>query len=188
MPAEFDQSSVSGESWWPLVYEELRWIASKHMSDERRGHTLQTTGLVHEVYLRLAANIPEAGWSNRRQFFGYATEAMRRILVEHARKRLTKKRGGDLKRQELRDMPGPLALPPEDVLAVHDVLDRLIEESPAIAEVVRLRIFCGASLDDVAGILGIARSTVHSRWEYGKARLCAMMNGNVPNSSVEDTS
>jgi RNA polymerase sigma factor (TIGR02999 family) len=163
------------ETWWPVVYQELRSLAAGYMTAERAGHTLQTTGLVHEVYLRLAKQVPVAKWSSRGYFLAVASELMRRILVEHARKRLAQKRGGGVRQRILVDVAGPVPLAPADLLAVHEALDQLVEESPLVAEVVRLRIFGGLSLDDIAEANGIARSTAHRRWSYGKARLWALM-------------
>jgi RNA polymerase sigma factor (TIGR02999 family) len=115
--------------------------------------------------------------SDRHRFFSLASEMMRRILVDHARKRLAQKRGRDRTRIWDTDLAEHIPLAPADIMAVHEALDRLAMESPTIAEVVRLRIFAGLSLDDAAEALEVGRSTIHRRWNYGKARLMALMKG-----------
>jgi RNA polymerase sigma factor (TIGR02999 family) len=159
----------------PLVYDELRRLAAHKLAQEKAGHTLQATALVHEAYLRLV-NQPEArarDWKGRGHFFAAAAEAMRRILVESARRKASLKRGGDQARQPL-DLAGvPLRRPPEELLAVHDALDALAGIDPRAAEVVKLRYFAGFTLDEAAEILGISPRTADSLWAYARAWLFA---------------
>ena len=136
---------------WPLVYDELRRLAGALMARERAGHTLDTTALVHEAYLRLAGD-PEAGFANRRHFFAAAAQAMRRILVEHARGKGRRKRGGG--RREHPDLDALTAGgPAEDLLALHDALDEFAAHDPVKARLVELRFFAGR--EDVLNDLGL---------------------------------
>ena len=158
------------------VYGELRKIAEHCMAKERRDHTLQTTALVHEAYLRLV-HAPDVAWENRAHFYGAAAEAMRRILVEHARARGRDKRGGGAARMPL----GLVDLASEgdsiDILAVDDALAKLATEDESIAQVVRLRFFAGLSVDETAFALKRSRRTVHREWSYARARLYQLMTG-----------
>jgi RNA polymerase sigma factor (TIGR02999 family) len=156
----------------PLVYDELRRLAARRLAQEKPGHTLQATALVHEAYLRLVGNSP-AYWNGRAHFFAAAAEAMRRILVESARRRASLKRGGARARQPLDDLDIPLQRPPEELLAVHDALDRLAETDPRAAELVKLRYFAGFTLDEAAEALGISARTADNVWAYARAWLFA---------------
>jgi RNA polymerase sigma factor (TIGR02999 family) len=153
----------------PLVYDELRKLAAARMAAEAPGHTLDSTALVHEAYLRLVGNQQFEG---RGHFFAAAAEAMRRILVDHARSRTAAKRGGgrrvtvDLDRLSGTD-------PDEDVLAVHDALDRLAAVEPRVANLVSLRYFGGRTLREAAEDLGIAPRTADAWWAYARAWLAA---------------
>jgi RNA polymerase sigma factor (TIGR02999 family) len=158
----------------PVVYEELRRLARAQMVQERPGHTLQATALVHEVFLRLIGDAPQH-WDSRRHFFAVAAEAMRRILVEHARARQALKRGGGQQRIDLHDdhLP-PIACPCDgiaDLLALNEALDRLAEEAPAKAELVKLLYFSGLSLEEAAAALGVSRSSAYRDWVYARAWL-----------------
>src|SRR5206468_10747391 len=122
----------------PAVYEELRRLAAHKMASEAPGHTLQPTALVHEAWMRLAAS-NQQNWQNRAHFFAAAAESMRRILVEHARRKQSLKRGGGIEHEELDESVLTLTAPPEELLAVHEALDQLAREDPAAAELVNLR-------------------------------------------------
>lgn len=155
---------------FPLVYDQLRHIARRRMSDEKVAHTLQPTALVHEVYLRLSAN-GEAIWSDKTQFFFAAAEAMRRILIDYARARGQTKRGGGRLRLSLNilDLAYEAQIP--EILAVDEVLLRLEEMSPTVAAVVRLRFYAGLKVEETAAALGISERTVRREWTYARARL-----------------
>jgi RNA polymerase sigma factor (TIGR02999 family) len=160
----------SAEALLPLVYCELRKLAARKMALEPAGHTLQATALVHEVWMRLCQEQhPE--WKNREHFYAVAAEVMRRILVDRARRRLSRKRGGDMVRVELDAVEIPV---PEDdtlILRVHEALGRLESEDPEKAEVVKLRFFVGLDRAEVAAILGISERTVQRHWTFAKAWL-----------------
>jgi RNA polymerase sigma factor (TIGR02999 family) len=158
------------ERLYQAVYDELRLLAESSMRKERAGHTLQPTALVNEVYLRLN---PGAGdWQNRRHFFGAAAQAMRRILVDHARRKRAEKRGAGHERVTLSDLD--ISAPEEDldVLAVNDALDRLANEDARLAEVVSLRFFANMSIEDTARALELSAATVKRDWTFARAWLC----------------
>src|SRR5262245_25346136 len=145
----------ASEQLLPLVYEELRQLASQKLAHEKPGQTLQATALVHEAYLRLVDGNPSPGWNGRGHFFGAAAEAMRRILVERARQKQSHKSGGRLNRFSL-DEADPVEFDDaEKLLAIDDILDRLAGESPEAAELVKLRVFAGMTVDEAADALGI---------------------------------
>lgn len=158
----------------PLVYEQLRQIAAARMAGERRDHTLQATALVHEAYARMMGP-GEVAWVNRKQFFFAAAEAMRRILIEHARGRARLKRGGPgLKRKDL-DFSAVADLAREDrsdeVIALDEALRRLEGEKPRVAQVVHLRFYGGLSVEEAAEALGVSARTVNLDWTYARAWL-----------------
>jgi RNA polymerase sigma factor (TIGR02999 family) len=157
----------------PLVYDELRSLAAARLASERPGQTLQATSLVHEAYLRLVGGGQSDGWGGRGHFFAAAAEAMRRILVEHARRKHRLRHGGDLQRQPLDGNDPAAASGPDavDLLALSDALDRFKVASPRRAELVKLRYFAGLTLPEVAGILGVSQSTAEADWTYAKAWL-----------------
>jgi RNA polymerase sigma factor (TIGR02999 family) len=156
----------------PLVYDELRKLAAQRMAQEKPGQTLQPTALVHEAYLRLVGNGGDR-WDNRGHFFAAAAEAMRRILVENARRKQTGKRGGRRARQDIERNDFPVDSPhdPLEVLAVHEALDRLAQKSPRKAELAKLRYFLGCTMAEAAQILGIAEATAEQDWTYTRAWL-----------------
>ncbi len=159
----------------PLVYEELRRLAAQKMAQEVPGQTLQATALVHEAYLRLVGgNAASAAqpWDSRGHFFAAAAEAMRRILVENARRKRSRKHGGVVDPDADPD-DFPLANPrdPLEVLAVHEILERLAQKSPRKAELVKLRFFLGCTMAETAQILGIALATAEEDWTYARAWL-----------------
>jgi RNA polymerase sigma factor (TIGR02999 family) len=164
------------EKLLPLVYEELRLLAAQKLSHEAPGQTLQATALVHEAYLRLVGTEPQS-WNSRGHFFAAAAEAMRRILIENARRKKTLKRGG------LR--PGGEPVPAdaraeglgEDLLALDEALAKLSASEPVIGDLVKLRYFAGLTIDQVAQIQGISRRTVIDRWAYARSWLAREMAG-----------
>jgi RNA polymerase sigma factor (TIGR02999 family) len=157
----------------PLVYDELRRLATRKLAQERPGQTLQATALVHEAYLRLVGHDPDQHWDHRGHFFAAAAEAMRRILVERARRKRRRKHGGGLLHQDsnLDDLAGPDTRDPLEVLAVHVALDQLAEKAPRKAELVKLRYFLGCTMAEAAQVLGVTRSTAEDDWTYSKAWL-----------------
>jgi RNA polymerase sigma factor (TIGR02999 family) len=163
----------------PLVYEELRRLAAQQLAREPGGQTLQPTALVHEAYLRLAASPAsepgrqEPHWDNRGHFFAAAAEAMRRILIDNARRKQRPMHGGD-RRRVSGDVaaPGP-ETPPEDLLALNEALDKLAREEPAKAELVKLRFFAGLTMPEVAEVLGISLATAERHWTYARTWLFA---------------
>lgn len=155
------------------TYEELRAMASMRVRSERAGGTLHATALVHEAYINLVRGDPN--WENRAHFFGAAAEAMRRILVDRARKRLAAKRGGDAVRTTLGDLVEGASEPNLDVLALHEALDGLAEESERLAEVVKLRFFVGLSVSETADALNISAITVKRDWRFARAWLLERM-------------
>lgn len=152
------------------VYDELRDLARVRMAHEAPGHTLQATALVHEAWLRLRAASPRA-WENRAHFFAAAGEAMRRILVDHARRKHSQKRGGNLERVDLEETRLVLAAPAEEVLAVHEALDRLTSEDSAAAELVKLRYFAGLTMEEAASVLQLSKRSAEGLWTYARAWL-----------------
>jgi RNA polymerase sigma factor (TIGR02999 family) len=161
---------------WPLVYDELRRLAGAQMARERAGHTLDATALVHEAYLRLAGGAA-TGFANRRHFYTAAARAMRHILVEHARSRGRQKRGGG-RREHPPDLDALVGGgPDDDLLALHDALDRFAAHDPVKARLVELRFFTGLSLEQAAEALDVSPSTADRAWRYARAWLYAAMAG-----------
>jgi RNA polymerase sigma factor (TIGR02999 family) len=156
----------------PMVYEELRKLAARKMAHEAPGHTLQPTALVHEAWLRLGADAQPA-WKNRAHFFAAAAEAMRRILVERARRHTALKRGGGAERVSVDEVEIPIAIAEHDdeLLLVDEALERLAASHPREAELVKLRYFIGLSFVEAADVLGVAEATAKEWWAYAKAWL-----------------
>ena len=148
----------------PLVYAELRRLAAAQLAGEPPGHTLQPTALVHEAYLRLVGTTDEQRWNSRGHFFGAAAEAMRRILVESARRKQRVKHGGELQQLDLEEFDVPVTPPPEELLALDEALARLAAEDTEAARVVDLHFFAGLSIDDAAEALGVSRATTYRHW------------------------
>lgn len=168
-------SRRSTDSLFNSLYSELKQIASGRMLDERADHTLQSTAVVHEAYFRLCRERREEGWGSRSQFLSAASEAMRRILVDHARARMALKRGGKNREEEFAEPAFEFALPPEEIIAIHEVLDRFAEEDPQKAELVKLRVFAGLGHQEAAEVLGITRATADRHWAYAKLRLFTLI-------------
>jgi RNA polymerase sigma factor (TIGR02999 family) len=159
------------EELWPLVYEDLRKLAAHKMAHEAPGQTLQPTALVHEAWLRLGADAQPV-WKNRAHFFAAAVEAMRRILLERARRRRALKRGGGVERVNVEEVEIPIAAADEDaLLAVDEALEKLATSNPREAELVKLRYFIGLSFAEAAGVLGITEATAKEWWAYARAWL-----------------
>jgi len=154
----------------PLVYEELRLLAAQKLSRETPGQTLQATALVHEAYIRLVGDEPE-NWNNRGHFFAAAAEAMRRILVENARRKQCVKRGRGLNKVDLGDVDMTAEILSEDVIALDEALVGLSEEDRVAAELVKMRYFAGLTLGQTAQALGISPRTADRCWAYAKAWL-----------------
>lgn len=156
----------------PLVYGELRKLAASRMAGERAGHTLQATALVHEAWIKLTGPDGEAlEWNDRRHFFAAAAEAMRRILIEHARRKMAERRGGDWVRVTFGDLEAPHSATPPEMVELDDALSRLAEEEPDFAEVAKLRLFAGLTVPEIAGTLDLSASTVKRRWSFAQAWL-----------------
>jgi RNA polymerase sigma factor (TIGR02999 family) len=155
----------------PLVYDELRRQAAAQLADERPGQTLQATALVHEAYLRLVDVDKTRRWNSRAHFFRAAAEAMRRILVDQARRKRSLKRGGEFQRVGLETIEASGVLPADDLLTISDALDKLTEHDSGKAELVKLRYFGGLSVQDAANVLGISRATADRHWQYAKTWL-----------------
>ena len=154
----------------PLVYDELRIIATRKMSHEPPGQTLQATALVHEAFIRLVGN-ESASWDSRDHFFLAAAEAMRRILVENARRKKSWKRGGGYERVNLDELTISITGPSDDIIAVSEAIDKLSAKDPAVADLVKLHYFSGLTLDQVAQLRGIGRRTVVKYLSYARAWL-----------------
>jgi RNA polymerase sigma factor (TIGR02999 family) len=155
----------------PLVYQELRRLASQKLAQEAPGNTLQATALVHEAYLRLVGSPVPQRWDGRRHFFGAAAEAMRRILVESARRRHSQKRGGGMAREPLEALEVAAPQAPDELLALDEALGELNAADPGAAELVKLRYFAGLSIPEAAEILGVSPRTADRLWAYARAWL-----------------
>lgn len=176
---------TASEKLLPLVYEELRVLARQRLANEKPGQTLQATALVHEAYLRLVGKDNDQCWDNRGHFFAAAAEAMRRILVDVARRKARPKFGGDVERVELSDsiVQGE-ELDNLDMLALDEALKKLEKMDPRKAQLVQLRFFAGLSAKDAANILEIAESTANLDWAYSKTWLRVEMAGNSPSEAA----
>jgi RNA polymerase sigma factor (TIGR02999 family) len=158
----------------PLVYDELRKLAAARMAAEAPGHTLDATALVHEAYLRLVGGAQPQDWNGRGHFFAAAAEAMRRILVENARRKKRLRHGGDLQRVELANEPAGHD-PETELLELDDALSKLAAEDPPAADLAKLHVFAGLSIEEAAELLGLSRATAYRHWNYAKAWLrCEM--------------
>jgi RNA polymerase sigma factor (TIGR02999 family) len=167
----------AAEQLLPLVYEELRKLAAAKLAQEKPGQTLQATALVHEAYLRLTDAEQSQRWKSRSHFFGAAAVAMRRILVDQARRKQADKRGGGGRRIPLDAVQIGLTSPADELLGIDDALSRLAAEDPQSAELVQLRFFTGLSIEDAAEVVGISRSTAYEHWSYARVRLKSLLNG-----------
>jgi RNA polymerase sigma factor (TIGR02999 family) len=166
----------AAEQLLPLVYEELRKLAAQKLAQERPGQTLQATALVHEAYLRLVDEDKVRRWDSRGHFFAAAAEAMRRILVDSARRRGAQKRGARLERIDLPDLAEAAQDDPIDLLALDEALKKLEAVHPQKAQVVKLRFFAGCTLEETAQTLGIARATAQRHWAFARAWLYGQLH------------
>ncbi len=162
---------AAAEKLLPLVYNELRRLAAAKLAHEKPGQTLQATALVHEAYLRLVGAEKAQHWNGRGHFFGAAAEAMRRILVDSARRKAGERRGGNLERVELYEGQLAAAGRSIDLIALDEALERLAKRDPRKAELVKLRFFAGLSIRQAADALGISDSTADADWAYAKSWL-----------------
>lgn len=169
-------NTVSWNEFYAAVHAELRALAAHKLASERPGHTLQATALVNEAYLRLSGTAGK-GWENRAHFFAAAAEAMRRILVDSARRKQQHKRGGKQEQVELRESQIIAPAPDEKLLLVHEALDALTREDSLKAEIVKLRYFVGLKHQEIADALGINEKTVRRHWEVAKVRLYELISG-----------
>ena len=166
----------ASEQLLPLVYDELRRLAAARLAHEKPGQTLQATALVHEAYLRLVDVDQAQHWNSRGHFFGAAAEAMRRILVDKARRKNTAKHGGDWARIELPDIESTTGSKSDKLLALDEALTKLAAEEPEKAELVKLRYFAGLSGEEAAEALGISRTTASRYWTYARVWLYAELS------------
>ena len=163
------------EQLLPLVYDELRRLAAQKLAQEKPGQTLQATALVHEAYVRLVDTEQARHWNGRTHFFRAAAEAMRRILVDNARRKQSQKRGGARQQVDLEQAAELVLEPTDDVVAVNEALDLLAQHDPVKAELVKLRFFAGLSVEEAADLLEISRATAERYWRYAKTWLyCAL--------------
>jgi RNA polymerase sigma factor (TIGR02999 family) len=163
----------------PLVYDELRRLAAQKLAQERPGQTLQATALVHEAYLRLVDVEPVQPWNGRGHFFAAAAEAMRRILVENARRKQRLKHGGDRQRVAIELASLPTRMSSDELLALDEALEKLKEQDPVKAQLVTLRYFGGMTIEQASEALGISRVTAHRYWTYARAWLHQRMTGDA---------
>src|SRR5262245_14262835 len=159
---------TAAEQLLPLVYEELRRLAARRLAHEKPGQTLEATALVHEAYLRLIGDA-NPHWDGRGHFFAAAAEAMRRILVESARRKSRKKHGGEFERVDFNDVDLATTTSDDNLLAIDEALKRLAQEDPHAAELVKLRFFAGFSITEAAQLVGISRTSAYAQWDYARA-------------------
>jgi RNA polymerase sigma factor (TIGR02999 family) len=160
----------ASEQLLPLVYDELRALAAQRMSQENPGQTLQATALVHDAYVRLVDVSQRPSWHNRGHFFAAAAESMRRILIENARRKKTQRHGGDVVRIDFHDQHVAIG-ESADIVALNEALAELEQDRPLAAEVVKLRYFCGLSVEQTASCMNVSVRTANRHWAYAKAFL-----------------
>jgi RNA polymerase sigma factor (TIGR02999 family) len=179
---------MASDQLLPLVYDELRKLAAHKLAHEKPGQTLQATALVHEAYLRLVDQGRDPRWDGRGHFFAAAAEAMRRILVENARRKRSRKRGGGLVRRELDELE--LAIPGlgDDLLMLDEALTRLAAQDPVKARLVELRHFAGLTIEEAAKALGLSTTTAHRHWNYARAWLHQAIVSDGPAGLTDATS
>ncbi len=176
-----DGDRQAAEQLLPLVYDELRRLAANRMRNEKSDHTLQPTALVHEAFMRLVGAEDRPQWDGRGHFFGAASEAMRRILIENARRRDSLRRGGNLVRQELNEndvITGETNL--ETLLSLDEALTKLAAEDSGLAKLVELRYFTGLTIEEAAEVLGISPRTAKRNWAYARAWLRRKLDDEEP--------
>ena len=184
MPSEVTQllhaieqgDGATAEELLPLVYEELRKLAAVRLANERPGQTLQATALVHEAWIKLAGSDRQQ-WHGRSHFFAAAAEAMRRILIETARRKAAQKRGAGIRLEELHESRIELRAPADEILAVNDALEQLARAEPVTAQIVNLKYFVGMTLPEIAEALEVSLSTVERHWSFARAWLRTAVRG-----------
>lgn len=173
----------AAEQLLPLVYDELRKLASQKLAHEKPGQTLQATALVHEAYMRLVgsggASGPVHGWDSRGHFFAAAAEAMRRLLIDRAREKHAEKRGGARKRIDIDAIDVATTAEPDQLLAIDEALAKLARTDPAAARLVELRYFAGMSVDEAGDALGVSTATAYRHWNYARVWLHAELASNA---------
>jgi RNA polymerase sigma factor (TIGR02999 family) len=174
----------SADQLLPLVYDELRKLAVHRLNQEKPGQTLQATALVHEAYLRLVDVEKASRWNSRGHFFAAAAEAMRRILIEQARRKQREKHGGERKSVPLDDNLVADNADAEELLAINDALDHLAAQDRQAAELVKLRYFSGLSIEEAAEVLGLPRSSAYVQWSFARAALRVLLDGGPEKSSA----
>jgi len=163
--------SHAAEQLLPLVYEELRRLAAQKLAREKPGQTLDATALVHEAYVRLVDTEQAQRWDSRGHFFAAAAEAMRRILIDRAREKGRQKRGGHLHRLDLDDIALATKITPDQLLAIDEVLGKLVQDDPIAAQIVKLRYFGGLTVDEAGKAIGVSTTTAYRHWNYARAWL-----------------
>jgi RNA polymerase sigma factor (TIGR02999 family) len=164
----------------PLVYDELRQLAGRKLAREKPGHTLDATALVHEAYLRLVGTDDPPRWNDRVHLYAAAADAMRHVLVDSARRKMTQKRGGGQQRVEWHDNIAAPQGATDDLLAIDEALTQLETEDAEAAQLVKLRFYAGLSVEEAADVLGLARATAFRTWNYAKAWLRTKLGGTGP--------
>jgi RNA polymerase sigma factor (TIGR02999 family) len=175
-PAPGTSEANTPEELLTSLYDELRRLAAQKIAREGPGQTLQATALVHEAWLRLGGD-GQAAWQNRGHFFGAAAEAMRRILIDKARRRCALRRGGQVERVELDEAELAVDMPDEQLLALHEALERLAQRDRVKAELVNLKFFAGLTLEEAARVLGVSTPTAKRYWAYARAWLYREISG-----------
>jgi RNA polymerase sigma factor (TIGR02999 family) len=171
----------AAEQLLPIVYDELRKLAAARLADEKPGHTLQPTALVHEAYIRLIGGGETQYWNGRGHFFAAAAEAMRRILIDAARRKQAGVHGGDRGRVDLDRAEVVAGLPPDRLLALDDALERLGRHDPIAGQLVQLKYFAGLSVEQAADAVGLSRATAYRHWTFARAWLvCQLADGEDP--------
>jgi RNA polymerase sigma factor (TIGR02999 family) len=179
----------ASEDLLPLVYDELRRLAAQRLAREIPGQTLQATALVHEAYLRLVDDENARHWSSRGHFFAAAAEAMRRILIENARRKGRNKRGGSLRRIDLDKADLASTTSPDELLLVDDAMERLGREDPTAAQLARIRYYAGLSVEQAGAAIGISRASAYRHWTYARAWLhCDLCRAQEPDETGGNSS
>jgi RNA polymerase sigma factor (TIGR02999 family) len=167
----------AAEQLLPLVYDELRQLAAAKLAQERPGQTLQATALVHEAYVRLVDADKAQTWNSRGHFFAAAAEAMRRILIDNARRKKSEKHGGGLRRVNLDQGDALAAAAPDDLLALDEALERLMRDDPKAAQLVKLHCFAGLTVEQAAEALELSRTNAYRLWTFSRAWLYCQLAG-----------
>jgi RNA polymerase sigma factor (TIGR02999 family) len=170
----------AAEQLLPLVYEELRKLAAHKLAQEKPGQTLEATALVHEAYIRLVDVDRTQGWNSRGHFFAAAAEAMRRILIDNARRKQAEKHGGGRQRADFAEAEAIAAAPPADLLVLDEALDRLTQHDPVAGQLVKLCYFAGLSVEEAAEALALSRSNAYRLWTFARAWLRCQLAGDRP--------